>query len=424
MLDIKAKNILFNRSLLMVGVRGATLASKFIFITFLAKFSSYDVLALYSLITVTVSYLLYILGFDFYTYSSREILKAGFELSASYLYNQFTFYLLMYFATIPVVLIFFFAGVLPFTILPLFFITLISEHLSQELMRVLVLSKNPFKANLQLFIRSSLWIYLYMAYSYLHADYSIKVMLVMWFSANIIAIVMFMPVFTRVNWSSLRCKIDWAWVYKGVKIAIPLLCATLMLRGIYISDRYILKFTSTTSVLAVYSFYSNIANALIAFVDAAVIMHYYPLIVESFQNKNVEKYITSIISFKKKIISIGISIMVVLSLCMPFVCKVLGKNDFIEHIGIFYILLTSSFFYCYGLVYHYELYARGKDWLIVISTGLSFIFCIILQYIMAIYFEGVGVSLSVLFTSLLLLFIKKIMIARVKRNESEIYCGL
>lgn len=61
--------------LLNVVLRGITMASKFLLIFFLARFLEPTELAIYGLITATTGYALYLLGFDFYAFTAREMLK-------------------------------------------------------------------------------------------------------------------------------------------------------------------------------------------------------------------------------------------------------------------------------------------------------------------------------------------------------------
>lgn len=61
--------------LINIALRGMTLGSKFLLIFFLARFLEPAELGLYGLLVATIGYALYLLGLDFYTYSTREILK-------------------------------------------------------------------------------------------------------------------------------------------------------------------------------------------------------------------------------------------------------------------------------------------------------------------------------------------------------------
>ncbi|EGN4249425.1 polysaccharide biosynthesis protein, partial [Salmonella enterica] len=59
-----------------VVLRGFTLLTKFIFIILLARFLQTSDLGLYGLISAAVGYGIFIVGFEFYTYSTREIINS------------------------------------------------------------------------------------------------------------------------------------------------------------------------------------------------------------------------------------------------------------------------------------------------------------------------------------------------------------
>ena len=62
---------------LNVFLRGMTLVSKFSLIFVLAKYLDAAELGLYGLVVATVTYSLYLVGLDFYSYSNREIIKSS-----------------------------------------------------------------------------------------------------------------------------------------------------------------------------------------------------------------------------------------------------------------------------------------------------------------------------------------------------------
>lgn len=404
------------KSLAMISLRGATLASKFLLVMYLAKYASYQILADYTLIAITISFLLYFLGFDFYTFSSREIIKKGFTQSGRLLINQFYVYGIMYLAVIPVIV-----GINHYNILKVgfyFYFVLITEHLAQELMRIIVINNKPIKANFQFFLRSSFWIYIYIAYSYFYNVHRLDILLLFWFISNIFAIIYSTTEFRLVNTNEGSIfNVDIKWIKNGILIAIPLLITTLMLRGLYISDRYLLKFLSSTEELAVYSFYSNMSNALIAFIDAAVVMRFYPKVISTYNSKNKKEYETTIHLFKNNIKKTGISVLLLLSVIMPGVCIFLNKQEFIQFIVVFYLLLIAAYIYSYALVPHYELYARKSDSILLICTGITFIVGVILQYFLGLLFGGIGMAVAVLLVSMMLLITKLVMLRKVKIKE-------
>ncbi|NTZ37561.1 hypothetical protein EXW94_07315 [Enterobacter sp. JMULE2] len=84
-------------------IRGATLASRFVLVIFIAKFLSTEELGAYSLFAASITYALFFVGMDFYTFSSREILSVDKSLWFGIVKNQFVFYLLFYFIGFPLI---------------------------------------------------------------------------------------------------------------------------------------------------------------------------------------------------------------------------------------------------------------------------------------------------------------------------------
>ena len=79
------------------GLRGLTLTSKFLLVFFLAKFLEPRDVGLYGLLAAVVGYGIYFVGFDFYTYASRELISANPVDRSKIIINQIFFYLVWYF---------------------------------------------------------------------------------------------------------------------------------------------------------------------------------------------------------------------------------------------------------------------------------------------------------------------------------------
>lgn len=96
--------------LLNLGLRAVTLAVKFAFILALAVFLPPEEVGLYGLITVTVSYSIYFVGFEFYTFSTRDLVARPRSEWSRLLSNQLVFFGLMYVVVLPAFSIVFFSG--------------------------------------------------------------------------------------------------------------------------------------------------------------------------------------------------------------------------------------------------------------------------------------------------------------------------
>ena len=123
----------------------------------LAKFLEPADVGLYGLLSATVSYVLMALGFDFYAYVTRELIAADHRQWASMLRDQTVFYGLTYSALLPLCLLLFWLGFLPWKLAVWFFPLLALEHVAQELNRLLVAISEPLWASIVLFVRSGAW---------------------------------------------------------------------------------------------------------------------------------------------------------------------------------------------------------------------------------------------------------------------------
>ena len=82
-------------------IRGVTLGGKFIFIIFLAKNLTTDQLGEWGLFTTSIALSLYLVGLDFYTYSTRSLLEYPIEKRGAMLRDQMVFYLIGYAILFP-----------------------------------------------------------------------------------------------------------------------------------------------------------------------------------------------------------------------------------------------------------------------------------------------------------------------------------
>ncbi len=153
-----------------IVLRGTTLSSKFLLMFFLAKFVEPKELGLYGLLTATISYALFLLGLDFYTFTTREIIKRERHEWGGLLKDQGALSLLLYVTVLPLLLFIFLTGLLPWYVAGWFFILLVLEHLTQELGRVLIAISEQLFASVVLFLRSGIWAVLVTSIMFFRAD--------------------------------------------------------------------------------------------------------------------------------------------------------------------------------------------------------------------------------------------------------------
>ncbi|WP_447852672.1 lipopolysaccharide biosynthesis protein [Enterobacter mori] len=399
-------------------IRGATLASRFVLVIFIAKFLSTEELGAYSLFAASITYALFFVGMDFYTFSSREILSVDKSLWFGIVKNQFVFYLLFYFIGFPLIYSLFYFGFLPKQFILWFYLILVAEHLAQESMRLLVVLDKAFLANISLFIRSGVWVYAAVVIMFFSDGLrEVTTILGLWLVGSSLSILLVIPQLKRLHQISASSqKIDFSWMLQGIKVAIPLLIGTLGLRSIYLVDRYSLSYFANLSAVGIYSFYSSFASALLAFVDAVVVMQIYPKIVSSVKNNDLNGLVYYKRKFVKSVSILSLILVVLLPVGVYLLLLWMNKSEYLEYIPLLSLLMLSSIIYSYALLPHYELYAHNEDKKIITSSVLAAIVGVIIMPVGAYYYGVYGVAggqvLAVTF-----LYVYKIMLLK----KSKLY---
>src|SRR5690606_32976023 len=75
--------------------------------------------------------------------------------------------------------------------------------------------------------------------------------------------------------------IDWRWIAKGLGVALPLMLASLAVRGIFTIDRFWVEAIGGASTLGAYVLFVGVATAVLSFVDAGIVDFAYPRVIRS-----------------------------------------------------------------------------------------------------------------------------------------------
>lgn len=357
-----------------VFLRLLTLTSRFLLIFFLAKYLSTTDLGIYGLFTITISYSMYIVGMDFYTYSTREIARLKNQKSGLFLKSQVLLSIYLYLIFVPLAIFFFIKNQAINQLLFWFFPLLILEHLNQEITRILTIFNEQILSSALLFIRQGIWvIILIIIMSLDNTTRNLSYLFSLWLIAGLITAMLGTVKIKNLNLAGWQDKIEWGWIKKGIKTSLILLIATLSLRGIQTIDRYWLERLAGLDIVGTYVLFFGIASTLLVFMDAAVYSYSYPQLIYYYNSKNkvlftklIKKmtYDTLIISFLYGVISI---------LTLPILLKWIDNSLYSTHQNIYLWLFAAMTINVLGMIPHYGLYASNKDSTIVLSSIIALI---------------------------------------------------
>lgn len=390
--------------LLNISLRASTLLGKFLLIFFLARFLVPGDLGLYGLLTATVSYALFVVGLDFYTYSTRELLKHKRSVWGSYLKAHAVLCLLLYAILVPVALILFSAGWMPWSLLPWFFGLLVLEHFNQEVGRILIAVGHPVIASVSLFFRSGLWAVLITVLMFVNSQWrTLEHVFQAWTVGASIGLSIGIWRICYLGIGQWRNAIDWTWVRRGVVIAMPFAIATLALRGLFTLDRYWFQELVDLEALGAYVLFGGISSALLSFLDAGVFAFIYPTLIKSYQMQDQVAFVSGMrkLFFQTVVLSVGFVLCALIAI-NPLLSW-LDKPLYLTQLHLFPWILAAAVFYALGMIPHYALYAQSQDKPIIRSHIISLAIFTLTTAVLSPWVGGLAVPVGLCIAFLFIL---------------------
>ena len=370
--SLRPANTLLSAGALNVALRGATLASKFVLALLIARYLTPADYGLYGLVNVTVALSLFVLGFDFYVFASRDMLARPEADWPAMIRDQLVFHGLFYLVALPALLGVFALHLLPWAMLGWFYALVVLEHLAQEAYRLLITLSRPVAANAVLFLRSGAWIYAVGAFMWRASTARTLTWVWAGWAVGVAASILLAVWFVRgLRWSTaLTQRVDWTWIRAGIGRSGVFLFASFAMRGIEAVDRYFLEAYRGAADVGVYSFYYSFANVVYVFTFAAVVASFHPVLLKSGALPALGGHL------KRFALWLGACVVGV-ALCVAvgfrFVLLLVGKPAYAGHLLAFYVLLGSACLNTASLIPHYALYARNRDAALVISACLALV---------------------------------------------------
>lgn len=388
---------------LNVFLRIGGVGSKFLIVTLMSKYFDVYVFGNYGLITSIITIFIFILGLDFYNFSVRDILKTKTKQEISNkIINSFGLYLLVYF-------IFIFIGyfvfsyidyIKPYVFLVLFII--ITEHLSQEIYRLLIGFKKVLLANILLFIRTAGWSSV-IVYNYYNKDIiTIERIFILWLIANSLTILYVVFISINNNLKELiNSSFKFRWLKKGLKVSSIFFIATISLKSIEYANRFIVDYFMGEKLAGIFLFYSNISILITVYINTIVISFELPHLIKAINTPDIYNLLNK---FKKSfLIHILISTFFIFLIIKPLLIWQ-NKIEFEEYLPLILFLATGTGLMNYSLLYHFKLYIYHKDMSLLKAMVISAVFSLVLTISLTCFYGIYGAAIAFLISSVILFF--------------------
>lgn len=376
------------------------MGSKFALVLVLAKLLEPSEVGLYGQFTATIGFCTLVIGGDYYTYSQRELLSEPKHRWSFILQHQAIATALLYAVLLPAQLLVFFFDLLPWRWATLFLSLLVSEHLAQEVNRILISMHRQLIASSVLFIRTGIWAWCILPIMWLSSAFrTLQTVIVAWLIGSILATIVGLFVIRKEVKHWQYWSIDWAWLKKGFTVGLLFLTATICFRALQTFDRFAVKFLSGDDALGVYVLYSGMAMAVISALDPSVFSFLFPKLVAAHRKNDQVLYKKLMTELAWSAIITSLVLSITIALLAPCVLDWVGKSIYTEQSHLLWLLLTVSVAYAIGMIPHYGLYAYSGDKSIVFAHISSLaIFIISLAITSPFYpFEATACSLIAAF---------------------------
>lgn len=390
-------------------LRFIPLFSKFLFVFFLGKYLSIEVLGEYSLFYTYLTLVVYAIGLEVYTVISRKVILANQIQRESLISRQFSLYVILYLFCFFVIVFFSILKLIEYKFAFFFFIILIFEHSSQEFYRVFINFEMLKIANILYFLRNGVWpIIVILSWILFPTRFRS-----LYFVYSIWSFFAFLSLFASIFFlkkkqvvSKFIYKLNIKWIKKVIYLSLPFFVLAILSR---LNDSYIRTFVSkfyTNELVGVYSLFYSLCNVMTIFVQTIIAFKYYPKLIEKRSSCINDMLLVKRIFFKESLFwSVGFMIFLIVML-YPMLLF-MKKIEICHYFDLYLLMLLSTVLNNISFVSYYSLYALKRDLDILKINICYFLFIISMSLAFNSMFYYATVYIVLLIANLLLFIIQE-----------------
>lgn len=392
-----------------VILRIITLGIRFVFIILMAKLLEPAAVGYYGLFAATIGYVMLFAGLDFYTYATREIVRAPIGTKGQMLKAQAVLIFSLYLILVPSLAFVLFKLDWPLVLMWWFVPILLLEHLNQEISRVLIALSEQISASVILFMRQGSWaIALVLLMIFVPESRQLEAIFPAWALAGVIAATLGCWKLRRLDLGGWRIPIDWVWVRRGIYVSAGFLTATMALRATQTVDRYWIEALTDVETLAAYVLFFGISASMMTFLDAGVFAFAYPTLIRLHHDKSHLQARRLVRQTMLQTLAVTCGFVAISWVILPHLIAWINNPIYEAEIGLYPWLLSAMVVNGIGLVPHYALYAKGIDRPIIQSHIAGLGTFIIATWSLSSELGGLAVPVGLLLSFLIILGWKSI----------------
>lgn len=328
-----------------------------------------------------------LIGFDIYTYYTREIIKFNKKIKEFFLMSVLSFILINFFVFAFVVYLLDVNGILQNQSTIFFLIILFVESINQEIYRIFIARKKQTIAYISLFFRSSFWIAILLLYVIIGSEtISLFFVYALWLCSSFLALVF--STYYVLKEFNLNLKINFSWLVEGLKIGSIYLLSSLSLKLLFVLDKLAFSQFFDEKLLGVYALYSSVGMGIYILTETIIYNFKFQDLVKHADSR--EKFIKYSADFFLKSLIALIFFTIFAFILIEIASSYLTQNLYTLNKSLGFIVVAAFSFWTFTTIPHYFLYAKNRNFEITLSNIFAIISLIFLIYFN--FLEHLGTS--------------------------------
>ena len=248
---------------------------------------------------------------------------------------------------LPLYLILFYVGILPWALFWFVVVLSVLEHLSTEIYRLLIVYGKPVLASFGFFLRLGLWPLMAGATMLILPNArTLETIMSFWIFGAVLSI--FLPILLVVKYPR-RIRIsafDWSWIKTGFAVALPFLIGTVCLRGIQTIDRYFINTYVGPDILGAFVFFAGLASVLPAMLQAGVYSFVLAPLISAIHEKDRLTFKSKMSELKIGIIVASVILSVSVIIGAYFLLMLIERPIYYENFSFLWFAVAANIIFC------------------------------------------------------------------------------
>lgn len=400
--DVSNGNI---RSFLIIAVlRLLTGITQFTLILLLASSLSLEDFGVYTMFTIYASYFALLAGFNFHTYTIREMGRVDRECWPNLFVQSGYFIFFNGCFVILLAMLLYCLKVVYQEVLLFFLLILIFTTINNQVENFLVGAGYPTHSALSIFIKV-LWILpLLLLVKVYKFDLSLSSVFLAWIVSEFFALIYLAIVLYYLRLTpSVTISINYSWIIKGWKVGLRYTFLGLLLTAAITIQRVILGETHSKEDVGVFQIFFTITVFLPNLIESSVFAVLLPKLIKKSNEAGagvilVPRYILSLF-----LLAAVSTCLIVVYMMLPFILSIFGKKELTEYKSVFVYIAIYSLLYFSSRLFHYQLYSASKDRILIYVNIVSFSVALLSSILFIPPFGIMGAAYSLVMTGLTML---------------------